>query len=56
MLSVFLFHYLLNDLEFPPILLVSDWPRQHLLECTLEWVDRKQRLAVYSGFLFLATR
>ena len=27
---------LLNDLEFPPILLVSDWPRRHLLECTSE--------------------
>ena len=46
---------LLNDLEFPPILLASDWLRRHLLECTLEWVHRKRHLAVCSGFLFLAT-
>ena len=28
----------LNDQEFPNILLVSDWPRPHLLNCNLEWV------------------
>ena len=27
---------LLNDLEFPLLLLVSDWPRRHLLERTSE--------------------
>ena len=26
---------LLNDQEFPPILLVSDWSRRHLFECTV---------------------
>ena len=31
---------LLNDLEFTLLLLVSDWPRRHLLECTSEWIDR----------------
>ena len=25
-----------SDLESPPILLISDWPRRHLLECTSE--------------------
>ena len=28
--------YIINDLEFPLLLLVSDWPRRHLLECTSE--------------------
>ena len=46
---------LLNDQEYPRNLLVSDWPRRHLLERTSQWVDRKRRLAVYSGFLFLAS-
>ena len=27
---------LLNDWEFSPILLVSGWPRRHLLECSSE--------------------
>ena len=35
------------------ILLVYDWPRRHLLECTSEWVHCQRRLVVYSGFLFL---
>ena len=47
-----LYRELLNDLEFPPILLVSDWPRRHLLECTSEWVDRKCLTTVYSGSLW----
>ena len=47
------YHILLNDQEFPPISLVSDWQRRHLLAWTSEWVHRKRRFAVYSGFLFL---
>ena len=38
--SKVIYHILLNDLEFPLLLLVSDWPRRHLLECTSEWIDR----------------
>ena len=47
---------LLNDQELPPILLVSDWRRRHLLECISEWVHCKQQFAMFSGFLFLYPR
>ena len=47
---------LLNDLEFPYFARLWLAETACLLECTSEWIDRKQRLAVYSGFLFLATR
>ena len=36
LISHSLFMILLNGKEFPPILLVSDWPRRHSMACTSE--------------------
>ena len=50
------FSVLLNDQEFSHILLVSDWSRRYLIECTSKWIDRKCSQAVYSGFWFRPIR
>ena len=48
-----IYFYFLKWSGFPPIFLVSDWPRRHFMACFSEWVHRKRRFAMYLGFLFL---
>ena len=48
--------YLSNDLEFPPILLVSDWPRRHLLECTSVSTPQRAFRGVFGVSIFSHAR